>query len=122
MKIYHGSVTDMPFDSKMYDGIFCYALIHLLDSKERVKLITDCYHQLAENGLMVFAVATTKASLYGKGKLISKNRFEISEGLNLFFYDKDSITEEFAEAGLFEILEVEDVYSFYLIKCRKENQ
>ena len=22
--IYHGSVTDMPFDNKLYDGIFCY--------------------------------------------------------------------------------------------------
>ena len=30
MTIYHGSVTDMPFDNKKYDGIFCYALIHLL--------------------------------------------------------------------------------------------
>jgi SAM-dependent methyltransferase len=31
MTIYHGSVTDMPFDNKQYDGVFCYALIHLLD-------------------------------------------------------------------------------------------
>ena len=31
-RIYHGSVTDMPFDNKLYDGIFCYALIHLLNN------------------------------------------------------------------------------------------
>ena len=31
MKIYNGSVTDMPFDNSLYDGIFCYALIHLLN-------------------------------------------------------------------------------------------
>lgn len=42
LKIHHGSVTDMPFDSHKYDGIFCYALIHLLDSKDREKLIRDC--------------------------------------------------------------------------------
>ena len=35
MTIYHGSVTEMPFDEHFYDGIFCYALIHLLDSEER---------------------------------------------------------------------------------------
>ena len=29
--IYHGSVTEMPFDGKQYDGIFSYALIHLLN-------------------------------------------------------------------------------------------
>src|SRR5882757_4331828 len=43
MAIYHGSVTDMPFDKCEYDGIFCYALIHLLDTDEREKLIRDCY-------------------------------------------------------------------------------
>ena len=42
MTIHHGSVTDMPFDNGRYDGIFCHALIHLLDSNERKKLIRDC--------------------------------------------------------------------------------
>ena len=120
--IHHGSVTDMPFDKKKYEGIFCYALIHLLDSNERVKLIMDCYNQLAENGFMVFAVATKNAPLYGKGRLIGKERFEISEGLKLFFYDTNSITEEFGKAGLIEIVAVDDVYPFYLIKCRKEKK
>lgn len=31
--IHHGSVTEMPFDNSVYDGIFCYALIHLLNKK-----------------------------------------------------------------------------------------
>src|SRR5690554_3605333 len=35
--IYHGSVEKMPFDLKVYDGIYSYALIHLLDKKERIK-------------------------------------------------------------------------------------
>ena len=48
MTIHHGSVTYMPFDDCRYDGIFCYALIHLLDSNERKKLIRDCYNQLSE--------------------------------------------------------------------------
>jgi 2-polyprenyl-3-methyl-5-hydroxy-6-metoxy-1,4-benzoquinol methylase len=29
--IFHGSVTDMPFDNKLYDGIFSFALLHLLN-------------------------------------------------------------------------------------------
>jgi len=33
MTVYHGSVLDMPFDNKLYDGIFCFALIHLLNSR-----------------------------------------------------------------------------------------
>ncbi|EON70643.1 hypothetical protein H131_20467 [Lysinibacillus sphaericus OT4b.31] len=42
--IFNGSVTDMPFDNKLYDGIFCYALIHLLNNRERNKFIKDCYN------------------------------------------------------------------------------
>ncbi len=120
MTIHHGSVTNMPFDNKQYDGIFCYALVHLLDSSERAKFIFDCYNQLAENGAMVFAVVTKKAPMYGHGKEVSKDRFEIVDGVRMFFYDRESVHAEFDEVGLFEILEVDDIYPFFLIKCRKE--
>lgn len=122
MAIYHGSVTNMPFDNKKYEGIFCYALIHLLESNERTKLIIDCYNQLTENGYMVFAAVAKNAPLYGQGKLISKDRFEFFEGVKMFFYDRESVYKEFANTGLVEIAEVEDVYPFFLIKCKKEKQ
>src|SRR5690606_39055957 len=34
LHIHHGSVTEMPFDDMQYDGIYCYALIHLLNKKD----------------------------------------------------------------------------------------
>src|SRR5690554_578939 len=46
-KVYHGSVADMPFDDIKYEGIYSYALIHLLNSDARKKLIQDCYNQLS---------------------------------------------------------------------------
>lgn len=119
MRIYHGSVTDMPFDQNTYDGIFCYALIHLLDSNERKKLISDCYNQLSENGYMVFTVISKTANTYGKGKLISTDRYELFEGAQIYFYDQESIKAEFGGYGLFEITEIEENQSFYLIKCKK---
>lgn len=63
LTIYHGSVTDMPFDNREYDGIFCYALIHLLDSSEREKLIRDCYHQLSKGGAICFLQLLRKKRL-----------------------------------------------------------
>lgn len=119
LNIYNGSVTDMPFDNCLYDGIFCYALIHLLDSKEREKLIRDCYDQLNKNGHMVFTAISKDAHTYGKGKYISKDRYEIFDGVTMFFYDKESIHKEFNRAGLYEIIEIEENYPFFLIKCRK---
>ncbi|OON68883.1 class I SAM-dependent methyltransferase [Hymenobacter sp. CRA2] len=119
MTIYHGSVTDMPFDTRRYDGIFCYALIHLLDSAERAKLIQDCYHQLAENGHMVFTVISKEAATYGQGKFLSKDRYDLFGGVNMFFYDRESIRAEFGEAGLIDIAEVDENYPFFLVKCQK---
>lgn len=118
--IYQGSVSEMPFDKNLYDGIYCYALIHLLDKSERKKLIQDCFNQLSDNGYMVFAVATKEAPLYGQGTCIGKERFQVHGGIKMFFYDRETIQEEFGKAGLFEITEVIDVYPFYLIKCKKE--
>ena len=119
MVIYHGSVTDMPFDDHQYDGIFCYALIHLLDSSEREKLIRDCYHQLSAGGYMVFTAISKEAHTYGQGKFISTDRYEIFDGVNMFFYDRVSVQAEFGKAGLFEITEISESQPFFLIKCKK---
>lgn len=119
LKIFHGPVADMPFDKQIYDGVFCYGLIYLLDKNEREKLIRDCYNQLAESGIMVFTAITKDAGTYGQGTQIGKDRFEMFGGVNIFFYDIDTINQEFENAGLVEVTEVSENYPFYLIECRK---
>ena len=119
LNIYHGSVTEMPFDNKLFDGIFCYGLIYLLDKDERKKLIQDCFSQLTENGCMVFTAITKDAQTYGQGTQISKDRFEMFGGVKIFFYDKETLQEEFGNVGLLEVTEVTENYPFHLIKCRK---
>ena len=104
--IHHGSVTEMPFDNEKYDGIFCYAVIHLLAEDERKKLIADCYRQLTDAGTMVFVAVSTKAPSYKKGTEISKNRFAQHNGAEIYFYDENAIREEFSDYGLIEIREV----------------
>lgn len=119
LTIHHGSVNDMPFDNNLYDGVFCYGLIYLLDKIEREKLIKDCYNQLKENGFMVFTAITKKAQTYGQGTYISPDRFQMFGGVNIFFYERKTIEEEFGSFGLFEIINVQENYPFYLIKCKK---
>jgi len=117
--VFHGSVTEMPFDTKKYDGIFCYALIHLLNQNERRKLVQDCYNQLEENGVMIFSVVSKKAETYGTGKYISKDRYAHFGGVKLYFYDEDSIQKEFGKFGLLNIQEIKENYPFYIIICQK---
>jgi len=121
LKIYHGSVTAMPFDDNLYEGIYCYGLIYLLNKEEREKLIQDCYIQLKENGFMVFTAITKEAQTYRQGTYLSKDRFEMFGGVKIFFYDRETIEEEFGKYGLFEITDVTENYPFHLIKCKKNN-
>jgi len=129
IQIHHGSVTDMPFDNKLYDGIYCYALIHLLNDRERSKFIKDCYNQLKPNGHMIFSTISQDDSMYGKGKQLSKNRFLMSSGARLFFYDSDSIKQEFGKYGLVEFLKMDEPIKFAgnhpplkftVVKCKKQ--
>ena len=128
IKIYHGSVNDMPFDNNIYDGIFCYALLHLLNNRERHKLIRDCYNQLKPNGHMIFTVISKKAPMYKTGKQLSSDRYETMKGVKLFFYDSDSIKREFKKYGLMEFSEIDEPINnmenkpplkFLIVKCKK---
>ncbi|PKP31632.1 MAG: SAM-dependent methyltransferase [Bacteroidetes bacterium HGW-Bacteroidetes-17] len=126
--IHLGSVVDMPFDNSIYDGIYCYALVHLLNMRERKKCIKDCYDQLAFGGMMVFMVASTKMEMYSNGKLISKDRYKIMKGLNVFFYNHESVEKEFKDFGLIEFREFEEPIKHmkdanpiacFLVTCKK---
>lgn len=130
IRIHHGSVTGMPFDSEIYDGIYCFALIHLLDARERQNLIDRCYAQLAPGGYMIFVTISKNAPMYQKGTLISPDRYETLPGVMLFFYDADSVRREFGAYGLVDCTDFIEPgknssdappLQFLMIRCRKEN-
>ncbi len=131
IKVHHGSVSDMPFDPTVYDGIFCYALIHLLNETERTKLIHDCYNQLIPGGYMVFVAISKKDASYGEGEKISKDLYKTKHGVKLFFYDSESIENEFGKYGLLGAHEINEPaenkgnkasHKFWYISCRKEQK
>lgn len=110
--IHHGSVTSMPFDNEIFEGIYCYALIHLLNTNERKKFLKSCFDQLAENGIMIFLATSKQTPLFGKGRFLSKDRYQISSGLKAFFYDNESILDEFSPYGLIGSKVIEEPIKF----------
>lgn len=108
----HGSVTSMPFDNELYEGIFCYALIHLLNKPERRKFLQSCWNQLRVGGIMIFLVASKQMSMYGSGKCLSKDRYEISKGVKVYFYDSESVVKEFSNFGIAEFKDIEEPVKF----------
>lgn len=123
--IFHGSVTEMPFDRRRYDGIFCYALAHLLDARGREKLIRDCYDQLEPGGHMIFTVISKKAPMYGQGPRLGEDWYERLPGLPMYFYDADSVRREFGAYGLVELAEIDEpagdgaTLPFINVVCRR---
>lgn len=106
--IHHGSVTDMPFDDREYDGVFCYGLIYLLDTAAREKLIRDCSRQLSPGGHMIFTVISKKAPMYGQGPRLGDDCYERLPGLPMYFYDAVSVAREFGPHGLVELSEIDE--------------
>ena len=116
-------------DQKIYDGIFCYALIHLLAEKFRSKLIADCYHQLTIDGYTTFVSISKNTATYGEGVKLSEDRFETRHGVKLYYYNLESVDKEFGNYGLIEAKEINEPsktnesqtsQKFWQITCRKE--
>lgn len=66
--------------------------------------------------------------MYGKGRELSKDRFEIMEGVKMFYYDSNSVRREFEKYGLIEFLEIDEpnknmkdkpAMNFVIITCKK---
>lgn len=106
--IYHGSVADMPYESRQYDGIFCFGLIYLLDADAREKLLRDCYRQLKPGGVMIFTVISKTAPMYGQGTRLGEDWYERMPNLKMYFYDAVSVEREFGPHGLVEFSEIDE--------------
>lgn len=106
--IHLGSVANMPYDRRHYDGVFCYGLAYLLDAPGREKLIRDCYRQLTPGGHMIFTVISKEAPMYGRGAKLGDDWYEILPGVKMFFYDDDSVRREFGPYGLVEFSRIDE--------------
>lgn len=126
--IHHGSVTDMPYDDRIYGGIFCFGLIYLLDAPRREKLLRDCHEQLTPSGSMIFTVIAKEAPMYGRGVKLEEDWYETQPDMRLYFYDAESIQREFSPYGLVEFFPVEekavsgDSLPFFHVVCEKPNK
>ncbi|CGG68259.1 Uncharacterised protein [Streptococcus pneumoniae] len=78
---------------------------------------------------MVFTTVSKKAPMYGKGKQLDKDYYEIMEGVKMFFYDSESIKKDFNQYGLVQVSEIDEPnknivnkpsINFLMIKCKKE--
>lgn len=126
-----GSVTDMPFDQRHYEAIYCYAVVHLLNRPERIQFIQNCYDQLTPGGTMIFVMISTDSSLYGSGKPISQHRYQLANGLKIYFYNEEAAYTEFRQCGKVKVTPIDEPIKHMkdepplkclMVECRKERK
>jgi SAM-dependent methyltransferase len=108
LPVFHGSVLDMPFDNIKYDAIFSHAMLHLFDYDQRQLILTNSYNQLKKGGLMIFSVITKDYPNYGKGTELSIDRYETIPGVPKYYYDQNSIDQEFTQFGLIKKYQINE--------------
>jgi SAM-dependent methyltransferase len=101
-KLILGSVLDMPFDSEIYDSIFCYNLLHLLLRSDRINLIEKCHNQLKSEGFAFFTVFSDKEDSFGKGAKIEENTFESKPYRPTHYFSEEDLLEHFNKFSLIE--------------------
>lgn len=123
--IFHGSVTAMPFDDRVYDAVFAFGLLYLLSAEERAKVLRDCFAQLAPGGSMVVTLVSKSAPMYGRGTRIGEDWFETHPGIRLYFYDASTIARDFGPFGLVSVDDVAEAggggatIPFHYVVCKK---
>lgn len=95
VRYHHGSVLDMPFDDSMYDGIYCFNVLHLFRKNDRAAFLQRCREQLKHGGVMFFVVFSDREPSYRTGMIVEENTFESKPGREIHYYSKEDLVSEF---------------------------
>ncbi len=108
VRYHHGSVLDMPFDDSMYDGIYCFNVLHLFRKVDRASFLARCLEQLKEGGVMFFVVFSDREPGYGTGRKVEENTFESKPGREVHYYSEEDLVSEFRDFDVLETGMMED--------------
>ncbi|NPV51324.1 MAG: methyltransferase domain-containing protein [Candidatus Methanofastidiosum sp.] len=93
--IYEGSVLEMPFNDKKYEGIYCFNVLHLFRQEDRKEFIDKCYNQLNPGGIIFFTVFSENEQSYGKGKKIEENTYETKPNRPVHYFTDEDLRNHF---------------------------
>ncbi len=105
---YQGSVLDMPFSSDLFDGIYCFNVLHLFLERERRIFVEKCYNQLKPRGYAFFVAFSVEEESYGKGKEIEENTFESKPGRPVHYFSKNDLIRHFYDFLIIETGSVQE--------------
>jgi SAM-dependent methyltransferase len=100
--IFKGSVLEMPLSPKKYDGIYCFNVLHLFKLRDRQNFIEKCYEQVADGGIVFFAVFSEQELSFGKGKKIEDNTFETKPERPVHYFTNEDLRAHFTRFSIID--------------------
>lgn len=104
------SLTDLPFEEEVFDGIICYGVLYYLDIQNIKKAVHEMNRVLKKGGKVLLVVRTIDDYRYQDGKQVSaeKNTIivdEVSEGkcahsengMLMHFFEEEELRKLFSE-------------------------
>lgn len=101
------SVSDLPFKTRSFDGVFCYGVLQHLFKEERESAVREFRRILREGGCVFFEAFGCEDMRCGGENSIpyEEKTFSRQNGIIYHYFTKEEVKELFKE---FEIIELED--------------
>lgn len=103
-----GDVSQMPYESEQFEGVYCFNLLHLFKRKERTKFTDYMYLILKPDGIVIVTVFSEKEISFGKGKKIEHNTFESKKNRPVHYFTEKDLNEHFKKFSVLENTIIEE--------------
>lgn len=106
-RFYNTSSLDMTFIHEVYDGLYCFNVMHLFREKKRHVFIGQCAERTKSGGLLFFTVFSEKEPSYSSGEEVENNTFESKPGRPVHYFTEEDLRQDCSgldvlETGLLE--------------------
>lgn len=82
----------LKFDDETFDGVFAHLAVHYFDDKSTTRIFAEIKRVLKVGGFLFVRVKSTDDPLYGKGKKVDEDMFEL--GHIRHFFSKDYLIKK----------------------------
>lgn len=105
-------IEGLNLGGKMFDIIYAHLSLHYFNDRTTTQIFKRLYDSLNEGGLFFLKCKSKKDYLYGKGKKIGDDMFDL-EGHIRHFFDKDYMREKLKRFKVLKIRRTSSVYRQY---------
>jgi len=122
-KLVHPVIYDiskpLKFDDKTFDIVFAHLSLHYFDDKTTTSIFNEIYRVLKIGGLLFVKVKSIDDPLYGKGKKVDEDMFEL--GHTRHFFSKEYLINKARRFKILSLKQVKEKGNYSVKEISKES-